>query len=79
MFGQCACLYARTGLVVHLCWIGNWCESKKKNSSTLDFILDPRTSSCFGVVLEATTIHYKKGTTNYNDFTSQIKKITTRC
>ena len=28
--GQCACLYARAGLVVHLWWVGNRCESKKK-------------------------------------------------
>jgi len=29
-FGQCACLYAWVGLVVHHWWIGNQCESQKK-------------------------------------------------
>ena len=28
----CACLYARAGLVVHLWWVENRCESKKKKN-----------------------------------------------
>jgi hypothetical protein len=36
-FDQCACRYARAGLVAHLWWIGNRCESKK--IKLLNFLL----------------------------------------
>ncbi|KAK2420084.1 cytochrome P450 93A3 [Trifolium repens] len=29
--GQCACLYARAGLVAHLWWVGTGAKAKKKN------------------------------------------------
>jgi len=30
-YGQCACFYARAGLVVHHWWVRNQCERKKKS------------------------------------------------
>jgi len=57
-FGQCACLYARAGLVIHHKWVENQCESQKKKKLSDDCINDSK----------ATQVGYKCYCTSYGIF-----------
>jgi len=46
-FGQCACLYAWAGLVVHHWWVENRCERRKKSANKWD---TPMLAFCWKVL-----------------------------